>query len=543
MFHTMKTLLRHDRTSSAKKSKKIVAKPYRPRFEPLEDRRLMATLPTATLTSGVLTVSGTEAADMLVFNQSAGRLSISGISNTFAASQVSKIVVDGKGGNDQILLNSEARGSQPIQIPSVLHGGAGDDVIIGSAAADQIFGDLGNDKLSGQKGVDTLDGGKGTNQLNWVAASVAATAATATLHADAYVASTSTTLKSAMTADPTNDIIYVNNASSFPKIGTYPLDVKIGNEIMRIQSYSLDNSTWWVTRGQFGTTPQAHAAGSVITPYVVASPPSAPDPITATATSPTQITVSWSNVTGEQSYYVEIKDADGWRLAAGTTADATTATISDLDPSWTYQIQVYAQNAAGSTGSKIISVRTPPAAPAVAPQAPDSINVKVVSQTSVIVSWPAVSGADKYYVQHYVSASQNFYYTASAGQTSMRFDNLTPNMLHYFRVGANNAAGTSYTAWANFFSALPGSPKLEFSKRYSDATETIVNLYWNDVAGETRYTLYQYKNGAWTPIANLAANTTSRYVELANSSHGGWFALLATNSVGSTWSNVLSVYL
>src|SRR5262245_39607474 len=78
------------------------------RFEVFEDRRLMAVTPTASLAHGLLQVVGTDAAEVLAFKQSAGRLSISGIPGSFAVNQIREIVVDGKGGNDQILLNSEA---------------------------------------------------------------------------------------------------------------------------------------------------------------------------------------------------------------------------------------------------------------------------------------------------------------------------------------------------------------------------------------------------------------------------------------------------
>src|SRR4051794_27512801 len=103
---------------------------FQPRVETLEDRCVLST---ASLQGGVLTILGTNAADTIVVREMNNtQIRIDGIKTTFAASKVQQIVVDGKGGNDKILLNSEAcKGQRALQIAATIYGGTGDDTIVG----------------------------------------------------------------------------------------------------------------------------------------------------------------------------------------------------------------------------------------------------------------------------------------------------------------------------------------------------------------------------------------------------------------------------
>ncbi len=64
----------------------------------------------ATLKGGVLKIKGSKAANQVYFNQNNGIIAISGVKNTFAASQVNSIVINLSKGNDYISLDSLANG-------------------------------------------------------------------------------------------------------------------------------------------------------------------------------------------------------------------------------------------------------------------------------------------------------------------------------------------------------------------------------------------------------------------------------------------------
>jgi hypothetical protein len=541
---------------------------YRPRMERLEERRVMAA--GATLAGGVLRVVGTEAADVLSFKQASGKLSIIGIPTTFAASSVSRIVVEGRGGNDQILLNSEARKGQPILIPTLLDGGAGDDKIIGAAAVDRIFGGLGNDTLEGgkgndlldggdgflgrdkllggdgndtlvgEKGFDTLTGGAGKNGLSWLEKPAAGGKFGVEYYATAALRDP---------IEPSTDILYVNNPSAIPKMGTYPLDVRIGSEIVRIWSYTAGNDVWWVSRGMLGTTAQRHAAGTPITALDAAPAPvapAAPNPVRVSVVSSTQMNVSWSNVTGEQGYVVWVHDGSGWKSMATTGAEVTSATISNLYPSTTYTVIVAAYNSVGQAFSGQVSAVTPAAGPVMKPEAPGWISATATIENNMNrawIDWYPVDRVEKYVVEHWVSSSQYVYYTVASSATSTQINGLAPNTQHYFRVGAVNSLGTSFTEWTSVYVGAAPAPTLTVRKGYTDSVETVVSLNWNDVVGETSYQVVQYVNNSWRQVAALPSGSTSQYLELRTHSGWTWLAVLATNNFGQTWSNMVSVYL
>jgi len=70
-----------------------------------------------------------------------------------------QIVKEGNAGADHILLGKIG------SISSVIHGNAGNDVIIAEAGDNQIFGDEGDDWLWGGNGTDILHGGAGSDYL------------------------------------------------------------------------------------------------------------------------------------------------------------------------------------------------------------------------------------------------------------------------------------------------------------------------------------------------------------------------------------------
>lgn len=143
------------------------ARIYRPRFESLESRQLLAVTAVFAPTTGVLNVFGDSGDNTIEVSRNAGgailvnggAVAIAGgaptIANTF------NINVFGLSGDDTITLN-EANGALPA---AKLYGGSGNDTIIGGSAADYVFGQSGGDNLQGRGGTDFLFGGSGDDQL------------------------------------------------------------------------------------------------------------------------------------------------------------------------------------------------------------------------------------------------------------------------------------------------------------------------------------------------------------------------------------------
>src|SRR4051812_4194646 len=119
------------------------SKSVRLSIQPLEDRAVPASLVitpvpilvphvTAINNHGVLQITGTEQADTILVRQTAGQITVSGVSGAFAAGLIHRIEVNGLGGNDTIRLDSEViGGGQPILKPCLAQGGNGNDTIVG----------------------------------------------------------------------------------------------------------------------------------------------------------------------------------------------------------------------------------------------------------------------------------------------------------------------------------------------------------------------------------------------------------------------------
>ena len=78
---------------------------------------------------------------------------------TFASADVDRIVVFGQNGNDFISVMSS------VTQPTLLLGGAGNDVLIGASGADEIAGADGNDTMFGLGGNDIICGGGGNDSV------------------------------------------------------------------------------------------------------------------------------------------------------------------------------------------------------------------------------------------------------------------------------------------------------------------------------------------------------------------------------------------
>ncbi|MFO0881052.1 MAG: CAP domain-containing protein [Gemmataceae bacterium] len=159
MFLLLRRLL--SRPSRSQHMRRETSRPLG--LESMESREVPAvtsipTVVTPSLLNGILTVHGTNQADVIYVSQSSTTFVVAG--KAFAASQVQRIVILGESGNDQITIGPA------VTRPSRVFGGVGNDTILGGSGNDQIYGGYGNDTLLGRAGADILFGGAGTDTLD-----------------------------------------------------------------------------------------------------------------------------------------------------------------------------------------------------------------------------------------------------------------------------------------------------------------------------------------------------------------------------------------
>jgi VCBS repeat-containing protein len=112
--------------------------------------------------AGIVRIGGTSGNDNIVATRTGSKLQISingkVVSKSVALSSVHEIHIWGRAGNDKINILL-------LDVPTLLHGGAGNDELYGGAGSSLLFGDAGNDLLVGGLANNLLVGGWGSDTL------------------------------------------------------------------------------------------------------------------------------------------------------------------------------------------------------------------------------------------------------------------------------------------------------------------------------------------------------------------------------------------
>ena len=247
-----------------------------------------------------------------------------------------------------------------------------------------------------------------------------------------------------------------------------------------------------------------------------ATQPKAPTNPMVTFVSGSRIDLNWTdNSAAESSYSIERSlDNSNWQVlnpSAVANVENYRATGS-FNPLTTYyfRIRAYSINLPSSSNysqySSVVSVSTP-----AFPRSPANVMAVVGSDTSIVVSWAEVSGANGYRIERSLS-SANGWTTAGwvgAGVLTLSQTALTENTRYYFRVTAFNASGesaTSTTANAVTQLASPDGVSVAFVSGHQ------INVTWADHSNfETGFIIEQSLDGmtGWTQAGTMAANATS----------------------------------
>jgi hypothetical protein len=171
--------------------------------------------------------------------------------------------------------------------------------------------------------------------------------------------------------------------------------------------------------------------------------PPAPANLVATATSISQISLSWSDVTGETGYLIR-RSTDGvtWSQVGSTPADAITFIDSGLAMGTTYFYSVLAIGVAGnSESSNVASATTQTLSP---PTAPTNVTATVLARNKIKVTWTDTSNNETGFHVQISSDGVNWSLVGTMGANVTSYtDNGVRRGSYYYRVSAYNAAGDS----------------------------------------------------------------------------------------------------
>jgi hypothetical protein len=210
-------------------------------------------------------------------------------------------------------------------------------------------------------------------------------------------------------------------------------------------------------------------AGAIPTPTA----PAAPTSLAASATSSSEIDLSWTNNATNASAYEVDRSPDGIAWSVLTTALSSTATSyqdTGLSPMTTYYYRVQAINAGGASGySNVAGATTLP----VPPTAPTGLSAAAVSTNAIDLTWTdTATNADNYTVERSPDGNTWSVITSTVPGTATSYQDtgLAGATTYSYRVKATNAGGSS--AYSN------------------TATATTATLYASDSFSRT-------VSGAW----------------------------------------------
>jgi Ca2+-binding RTX toxin-like protein len=126
------------------------------------------------LKQGVLTIQGTKASEKIALRLQAGQpgtlqidVGDDGSADfSFARSEVAKIAVQAKAGNDLVRID-ESNGLFTDAIPTTIDGGEGNDTIAGGKGNETLLGGPGKDSIDGNGGNDLARLGAGNDTFVW----------------------------------------------------------------------------------------------------------------------------------------------------------------------------------------------------------------------------------------------------------------------------------------------------------------------------------------------------------------------------------------
>lgn len=276
--------------------------------------------------------------------------------------------------------------------------------------------------------------------------------------------------------------------------------------------------------------------------------PRLPSGLAATATSSSQINLSWTDNANDEAGFELERSTDGVNFGKIQDLVANTTSFSNtgLNASAKYYYRIRAVNSAGPSPYSNIADATTQAPPIVIPRPPSSLSAAAASSTQINLIWADNANDETGFELEGSTDGMNFTKITdlAANTTTYSHTGLNASTKYHYRIRAKNSAGAS--SYSNVAEATTQAPPVTIPQppsalAASAASSSQINLTWADNAkDETGFEVERSADGTnFAKIADAAANATSYANTGLNSSTKYYYRIRAKNSAGSSaYSNV-----
>lgn len=238
---------------------------------------------------------------------------------------------------------------------------------------------------------------------------------------------------------------------------------------------------------------------------------SAPDTVTATAVTDTEISVSWTHAPNAFKYFVFQSTAGGPFNFIATVLEPSTSLLSTgLTPNTTYSYQIVTVDTGGaeSAPSTPVSATTL----AVDPNIPTNITATAVSSFEIDLGWSTVASAAKYYVfESQAGGPFNFRATVLAPGATFQATGLTANTMYCYELASGLTDGETTAVSAPVCATTGATVQPPTGLLVTAVSDTRIFVQWQPASGAVKYFVYQAADGdtTFTPVGAVVGGATT----------------------------------